>query len=163
MQALLENCEKLLAGFDCLLLSTVSDEGAPLASFAPYVRVENSFYIFVSELAQHTRNMHDKPLASIMFIESEESARNLYARERAVIEVDVHQVEDASIRSQVFGLMQERHGKTIDLLRTLDDFKMLELRPSKARYVVGFGKAYDWDMQKNTLEHVTADVIKGGK
>jgi putative heme iron utilization protein len=160
MQAQLESCQQLLAGFDCLLLSTVTNEGDPLASFAPFVRFHNSFYIFVSELAQHTKNMRDSPRASVMFIQSEQSARNLYARERAVIQVDVKEVSDIEVKDSVFALMLESHGKTVNLLRTLSDFKMLELKPSKARYVVGFGKAYDWDIELNEMRHVSAQVLQ---
>ncbi len=160
MQAQLESCQQLLSGFDCLLLSTVTKEGEPLASFAPFVQYRHCFYIFVSDLAQHTKNMRDIPKASVMFIQSEQSARNLYARERAVIQVDVAAVSDEEIKEAVFQLMLERHGKTVDLLRTLDDFKMLELKPNKARYVVGFGKAYDWDIEANEMHHVSAQVLQ---
>ncbi len=160
MQTQLESCQQLLASFDCLLLSTVTKEGEPLASFAPFVKHQHSFYIFVSDLAQHTQNMGEHPRASVMFIQSEQSARNVYARERAVIQVDVLRVRDEVLKEQVFALMLERHGKTVDLLRTLDDFKMLELRPTKARYVVGFGKAYDWDIEANEMHHVSAQVLQ---
>ncbi|MFT5708419.1 MAG: putative heme iron utilization protein [Oceanospirillaceae bacterium] len=156
---LLESCEQLQQSFNCLLLSTVNEYAQPLASFAPYVEEQGSFYIFVSELAQHTQNMTKQPVASVMFIESEESARNLYARQRAIIQVSVHLVVETQLKEKLFAKMELTHGKTINLLRGLTDFKMLELRPEQGRYVAGFGKAYDWDIKEKSLTHVTEAVL----
>ncbi|MEH6443608.1 MAG: pyridoxamine 5'-phosphate oxidase family protein [Oceanospirillaceae bacterium] len=156
---LLESCQQLQQSFNCLLLSTVNEQAQPLASFAPYVEEQGSFYIFVSELAQHTQNMAKQRVASVMFIESEESAKNLYARQRAVIQVSVHLVTDKELIDQLFTKMELAHGKTINLLRGLADFKMLELRPEQGRYVVGFGKAYDWNIKEQSLTHVTEQVL----
>lgn len=160
MQDLLENCQQLLASFDCLLLSTVDSQGEPLASFAPYIQYDDSFYILVSELAQHTQNMFSQPKASIMFIEDEKAAKNLFARERAVIQVTVHAVKEPEAEVQVLAKMQECHGNTVKLLRSLSDFHLLELRPAAARYVVGFGKAYQWDIQGKNMTHISQDVLK---
>jgi len=157
------DCLALLQSFDSVLLSTVCENAEPLASFSPYVRVRGYFYILVSELAEHTRNMQINPKASLMFIESEASAKNVYARKRAVIQVDVEQVSDDAQKKPIIELMREKHGQTVTLLAGLDDFKLFKLVPTKGRYVVGFGKAYDWDVVASTMSHISADVVKAQK
>jgi putative heme iron utilization protein len=161
IEQLLKDCRELQDSFDCLLLSSVNSCGEPLSSFAPYIEHETNFYIFVSELAEHTGNMLETAKASVMFIEGEQSANNLYARKRAIIQVSVTQVEENSgLMDKIISKMLARHGKTITLLRSLADFRMLELKPNKGRYIVGFGKAYDWDVQAGTLTHISEKKVK---
>ena len=158
---LLQDCLNLQRSVDCLLLSSVSLSGEPLSSYAPYVEHEACFYIYVSELAEHTGNMLGSGKASAMFIESELSAKNLYIRKRAIIQASVKQVVEHSVLAQkVFNKMEVRHANTIALLRSLGDFKLLELTPKKGRYIVGFGKAYDWDVEAGTLTHISEKNIK---
>jgi len=156
-KTLLEGCQKLQQSYRCLLLSTVSEQGVPLASFAPYVQYQDDFYILVSELAEHTGNMLSVPIASVMFIESEQSAKNIFARQRAVIQVSIRPVtQPRSLVDELLALMQEQHGNTVTVLQGLADFKILQLKPVKGRYVVGFGKAYDWDVKGRKMTHISA-------
>ena len=156
LQQLLTDCQELQQSFSTVLLSSIDQQGQPLISYAPYIEFKGSFYIFVSTLSEHTNNMLNKAVASAMFIEDEHSAKNLYARKRAVLQVTVQQIDlDAEVAQAVFKQMREKLGNTIELLRTLSDFKLLQLKPEQGRFVVGFGKAYDWDVEAGTLKHVS--------
>ncbi|EPJ49893.1 MAG: hypothetical protein OFPI_21940 [Osedax symbiont Rs2] len=157
LQQLLTDCQQLQQSFSTVLLSSVNQQGQPLLSYAPYIEFKGDIYIFVSTLSQQTNNMLNNPVASAMFIEDESSAKNLYARKRAVLQVTVHQIDlNTEVARAVFVEMREKLGNTIELLRTLADFKLLQLRPEQGRFVVGFGKAYDWDVAAGTLKHVSA-------
>jgi len=156
----LNDCEALLSRFASLMLSTVNSKGEPLASFAPFVEKDGVFYIFVSLLADHTVNMLDNPMASVMLIANEQESKNIFARERAVVQVAIEEVEvQSAIANTVFELMEQSHGKTVKMLRTLSDFKLLQLTPIKGRYVVGFGKAFEWNVQKKTMTHISSDTL----
>ncbi len=50
-------CRAFIAGFRTAVLATSSDDGSPHASYAPFVFSGPSFYVFVSNLAVHTRNL----------------------------------------------------------------------------------------------------------
>ena len=164
LEQLLADCQQLQQSFSTILLSSVNQQGQPLVSYAPYIEFSGSFYIFVSTLSEHTNNMLANPVASAMFIEDEHSAKNLYARKRAVLQVNVHQIDlDSKIAQPVFEQMRQELGNTIELLRSLADFKLLELRPQQGRFVVGFGKAYDWDVAAGTLKHVSAEELASKK
>ena len=47
----------------------------------------------------------------------------------------------------------------MDVLRGLD-FSLFELTPLQGRYVVGFGMAFDLDIDANVFTHVVVDKKK---
>ncbi len=75
------------------MLSTVTGQGKPESSYAPYVRDEQGvFYIYASELAGHTQNMLQSHKVSILFIQPEGEAKNLFARERIIFDCLINEV-----------------------------------------------------------------------
>ncbi len=147
------NCRELIQSHQTVLLSTVSAQSVPECSYAPYVRDEKGvFYIFVSDLATHTRNMLHKPSASVLFIRAEKEVQNLFARERVVFECTVKEVlqEDERYHKQL-QLMNEKFGSTVELLRSLPDFHLLALVAVNGKYIAGFGQAFSINVEDNTL------------
>ncbi len=146
-----ENYQALIQQQQTLLLSTVTSQGMPEASYAPYVRdIKGVFYIYVSELAAHTKNMLLNKRVSVLFIQAEKEAKNLFARERVVFDCSIHEVQSQDeIYQQQLAKMQEKFGETVALLTSLPDFHLLALTAVSGKYVAGFGKAYsintsDW-------------------
>lgn len=149
-----QNYQKLIQDQKTLLLSTVSAEGEPECSYAPYIRdTQGAFYILVSELANHTKNMLQKNRASVMFIQNEKDANNLFARERAVFDCAVSEIqqEDESYNSQL-DKMTDVLGETVGLLRSLPDFHLLQLTAVNGRYIAGFGQAFMINTKEDKLE-----------
>lgn len=146
-----KNYQELIQSQQSLLLATVTAQGKPESSYAPYVRDEKgAFYIFVSELATHTKNMLQSGCASILFIQPEEQTNNFFARKRVVFDCSISEVQQQDeLYHQQLATMQKKFGETIELLRSLPDFHLLALTPVNGKYVAGFGKAYsinvvDW-------------------
>jgi len=127
-----------------LMLATLNTEQWPEASYAPFVEDEaGNHYIFVSELAAHTRHLLNNHKVSWMLIADEQDTRQLFARQRFTC---VGQAETVARSSDAFSdrreQLQERFGDIIDLLKGLGDFHLLKLVPERATYVRGFGQAY---------------------
>ncbi len=142
----------LLDDYRSAHLSTVDREGNPLSSYAPWaLDSQNRFLLFVSDLSEHSQNLQQAPRASLMLIEDEAGARNLYARKRAVFSGPVEQLpRDSSEYEDAAGRHRERFGKFFDLLAGFSDFRMFRLEPSTVRLVIGFGAAFtvtgpNWD------------------
>lgn len=145
----LENAQSgykaLLDQFQSIQLGTVAADGIPEASYAPaVVDAKGHFYVYVSELAAHTSNLMDTGKASVLLIEDEGAAENIFARKRVTftctaIEIERHNEEWESVIEQ----FENKLGKTMALLKTLEDFHLFRLEPHFARLVLGFGKAYD--------------------
>lgn len=130
-----------------LMLSTVTAEGQPQASYTPFVMMgDRTFYIFVSGLSSHTQNLQTNPKAGILLIEDEAQTQQIFARQRlmydcAVTLVDRHDPQWANYADQ----FKRRFGNLIDMLRQLPDFQIFQLTPQGGRFVVGFGAAYEVD------------------
>lgn len=137
-----------------LLLSTVTEQGEPECSYAPYVRDQQGvFYIYVSELATHTRNMLQKHRVSVLFIRPEKEVNNLFARERVVFKCKVDEVLSSEERYDKQLLkMKHKFGETVELLCSLPDFHLLALTPLNGKYIAGFGQAYLIDVTSDSVE-----------
>lgn len=149
----LQNYHQLIQHQKTLLLSTVSEQGEPECSYAPYVRDQQGvFYIYVSDLAVHTKNMMHNQKVSIMFIKPETETQNLFARERAVFYCSIREIQrtDECFDKQLQQLKQQ-FGETVDLLRSLSDFHLLALTPVDGKYVAGFGQAYKVNTADDSL------------
>ncbi len=136
--------QELLGSQQTLLLSTATLSGIPDISYAPFVRDGSGcFYVFISELAAHTDNLLTNPQVSVMFVRPESESNNLFARERAIFDCSVKEIDriDDCYSTQLKAL-QIQFGEIVGVLRTLSDFHLFALTPMSGRYVAGFGQAY---------------------
>ncbi|MGD1943450.1 MAG: HugZ family protein [Leptolyngbyaceae cyanobacterium] len=130
-----------------LMLSTISPEGQPQASYTPFVMAgDRTFYIFVSGLSNHTQNLQANAKAGILLIEDEAQAPQIFARQRlmydcGVVLIDRHDPQWTGLADK----FKTRFGNLIDMLRQLPDFQIFKLTPQAGRFVVGFGAAYEID------------------
>ena len=154
--------QELIASQQTLLLSTASTNGNPDISYAPFVRDHAGvFYIYVSEMACHTVNLLSNPQASILFIRPESESRNLFARERAVLNCRVQEISrDDAVYADRLQALQEQFGEVVSVLRSLSDFHLFSLRLENGRYVVGFGRAFTINASDGTLSHLKTETDK---
>lgn len=137
-------CAKLIEDMRSLQLSTVGADGVPHCGYTPYLyQASGSFYIFVSQLAAHTRNLLANKTVAIMIIADEQSTSQIFARARVNYLCDATRiVPDSQDYALVLDDYQQRHGKMAGLLRQLPDFVLFQLKPVSGQFVMGFGKAY---------------------
>jgi putative heme iron utilization protein len=142
-QQKIDEAISFINGFASIILGTVTKSGRPHTSYAPYVTNNGNFYIFVSGLAQHAHSL-ESGTASVFFVENEQLANTIFARKRLTIDCRVAAIENSIRRySSLLDDMETSHGSTVNLLRTLPDFILYELKPERASFVTGFGAAYD--------------------
>ncbi|MDO6542349.1 heme utilization protein HutZ [Photobacterium sanguinicancri] len=126
-----------------LQLATVDANGKPNVSYAPFALLEDGYYVLISQIARHARNLLENPQVSLMMIEDEGMSKTLYARKRLTFEADVSVVERQSDTwlEAVAGL-KARFGDIVDGLSGLEDFTMFRLAPTQGLFVKGFGQAF---------------------
>ncbi len=136
--------ENFPAQFGSIILSTVDAEGLPNASYTPFVMDEEKrIYIYVSGLATHTKNIYANPKVSVLFIEDESQTKQIFARRRLSFDCDSNVLtRDTPQWLEIVDKFQEKFGEIIEMLRGLPDFRIFQLTPTKGRFVVGFGAAY---------------------
>ena len=132
-----------------VMISSITAEGTPLISYAPYILNEGKLYIYISRISDHYASIQQSECIQGMLIADEVHSPNLFARERLHFVCRPHE--------SIFQKFEEKFKKPmIDLLRGLD-FSLFELTPLEGRYVVGFGKAFDVNLLENTISHVVID------
>lgn len=126
-----------------LQLSTVDNHGVPHCGYTPYVYRAPDFFVFVSQLSAHTRDMAATRSAAVMVIEDEQSSSQIFARTRASFQCNaIPCPADDQQTEALLDAYQERHGKMAGLLRQLPDFQLIRLSPVTGQFVMGFGQAY---------------------
>lgn len=150
--AAIEAYSQFITPFQSLMLATSTEDGTPNASYAPFVvDADRNFYIYISGLAAHTQNLAANGRASILLIEDEAETKQLFARRR--LSYDCHGVlvpRDASHWGTIVDQFAARFGPIVEMMRELDDFRIVQLRPFQGRFVLGFGAAYQVDPQDLT-------------
>lgn len=137
--------EALLNEFQSIQLGTADQTGVPEASYSPSIVDEGrNFYVHVSELSSHTSNLRDSARASVLIIEDESTAENLFARKRVAYQCSASLIERHSDQwESVIDQFEEKFGKIVGFLKTMEDFHLFKLTPTSGRLVLGFGQAYD--------------------
>ena len=70
-----------------LQLATLGEDSLPYASYAPFASDEDSLYVILSDMALHGLNLIAEPRASVLIIEDEDSAAELFARRRVSYQI----------------------------------------------------------------------------
>ena len=139
--------EEILALRDSLKtvhFATQNAEGLPEVSYAPYLWFEQSCYLYLSELARHTVNLNINPNTSLLFIESEEKARNQFARRRIILQARALKIDrETPLFQQVMSLFKQRFGNFVDVIEPLQDFHLFQINPVSGRFIRGFAQAFE--------------------
>ncbi len=143
LQAAYQEYQRLPLQFNSLLMATVSDSGIPNASYAAYIKDQGDYYVFISELATHTENIIKTRQVSVLFIENEQQAQHLFARQRVTQFCDANEVNrDTDNYQHIMLLFSQKFGKFMKLLEDKQDFHLFCLHPIQGSYVAGFGRAF---------------------
>ncbi|AAO08476.1 heme utilization protein HutZ [Vibrio vulnificus] len=126
-----------------LQLATVDADGRPNVSYAPFVQNQEGYFVLISKIARHARNLLENPQVSLMMIEDEEGAKQLFARKRLTFDAVASVIErDTQLWHQVITQMEERFGEIVSGLSQLEDFVLFNLKAERGLFVKGFGQAY---------------------
>ncbi|HCH00339.1 MAG TPA: heme utilization protein HutZ [Vibrio sp.] len=124
-------------------LATVDDTGKPNVSYAPFVVNGDGYFVLISEIARHARNLIANPQVSLMLIEDEDNSKQLFARKRLTFDAVANIVErDSAQWQQVTAELEQRFGEIVKGLSQLEDFKLFCLKPVQGLFVKGFGQAF---------------------
>lgn len=130
--------------FKSLTLSTLDDNTNPFTSYAPFIKDEGKYYIYISSMAKHFKNLETNNKASLFFIEDEISCENIFGRKRAVLQCDSLKMKRDDDKFEYLAkLFEEKHGSTMKMLKTMKDFSFFEFKPFYGEAVFGFGEAYN--------------------
>ena len=153
--------QQLLDNRKTASLSTLNQQRLPEVSLVPFVYYQQSFWIYVSRLSQHTQNLLEQRAVSLLIHGSEDSSPNVFAIQRLIVECDAAEFDcqqNGQYAEEVFQCMSDRLGKTVGLLRQLPDFYLFSLTPKTGRLITGFGKAFTINFEDLTLTHINPSM-----
>lgn len=136
--------KKFIATIQTAIIGTVDKNNHPFSSYAPYVYDTNRFYVYISDIATHAKNIQKNPKASLLFVEDESKTENLFARKRISLQCDSLKIARGSERFEaVLDLFAQKFdAKMVATLRKMTDFNLYELKVNYGEATFGFGKAY---------------------
>lgn len=137
--------ERLLLGLQSLMLATVDGQGAPLVSYAPFaIDKARQFYIFVSKLSGHTANLRRTGQVSVMLIEDERMAFQIFVRKRLTFFCRASLLERDTPEWQAAAeIYRAKFREFFEVIQSFQDFQMFKLAPLSGSLVLGFGQAYE--------------------
>ena len=136
---------QLRANSDGAMLATLDEDRLPCASYAPLVWLDGCAYLFLSDLAEHTRNLKRQPVLSLVLVAAGSGA-NAFARQRISLQGSACLVErDDACFAPVMAEFERRFGQVMQVLESLPDFHLFALDLCSGRYIRGFGQAYELD------------------
>jgi len=137
-----------------LIISTTSEDNEPLTNYAPFVKIDEEYFVSVSSNLPHFTNMAQTKKAHILIIEDESQAEHIYARKRLYFSASCEIEED---EEKIFALFDARYGDKLSFLREMKDFKIIKITPKERSLVLGFGAAYKMDedgkLLNKTISH----------
>ncbi len=136
--------KKFIATIQTAIIGTVDKNNHPFSSYAPYVYDTNRFYVYISDIATHAKNIQKNPKASLFFVEDESKTENLFARKRISLQCDSLKIARETERFEaVLDLFAQKFdAKMVATLRKMTDFNLYELKVNYGEATFGFGKAY---------------------
>ncbi|MFI3210040.1 MAG: pyridoxamine 5'-phosphate oxidase family protein [Peptostreptococcaceae bacterium] len=138
-------------------LSTISEDGTPWTSTAPYAIIDDKAYIFISAVAEHHANIINNKNVCMMIIQDTSKSQTPFVLERATFKSVGTKLD--VVPENVWNAFTERFEvKMLEQLKKMD-FDVFELPLTTGRHVLGFGRAYDLKFENNEwVKHHVTDV-----
>lgn len=149
-------CQALLNAAERAHLATLGAARNPEASYAPCVRHEGDYYLFLSALSAHTGNLLRDDRIGILLLDEASAAPNPFARPRVSLRGKIEVVaRESALFSEVLAEFHRRFGEIVQILESLPDFTLFAIRPESGTFIRGFGQAYELEgPQLDRLRHI---------
>ncbi|PAF46360.1 HugZ family heme oxygenase [Helicobacter sp. 12S02634-8] len=146
IQAVQKDIEAFINACGSVIISSVHASGEVVCSYAPLLRGNGKYYIYISEVSEHYESLRANPKnVEVMFLEDESKAKSVILRKRLRYKTEVTFIERGEEFENVFDNFVADNGGAggIKTIRNMMDFHLVGLEFKKGRFVKGFGQAYD--------------------
>lgn len=117
-----------------------------VASYAPFVRKNDEFYVLISEVAVHFASItQNSQKIEILFLQDEKDASSIFARRRVSFGAKASLCDEK--RDEILQDFQIKFANEVafSLIKNMADFHLIKFEISTGRLVNGFGAAFDTD------------------
>ena len=140
-----KNLNEFLEPIKSLTISSLDENGYPFSSYAPYVKYNNKYYVYLSLMAKHSSNLTQNKIASIFFCEDEQDCKNIFAKKRVSIQCETLKLaQNTQNEEEILNEFKAKFSEEmVNMLKKMGDFYLFEFTPFYGEAVFGFGKAYN--------------------
>jgi len=139
-------------GFKSLMIASKTKNDEPFSSYAPFVKVDDTFYFIISKMAAHYQNIINYPTISILLLEDETASKHIFFRKRLSYLVETSITDKNEIKDAMF----EKFGEFVHMLFKMD-FVMVSCKIKQGSFVIGAGKAYKIDEHQKIVRQMTGN------
>ena len=141
----MQNLDEFLQNIKSLTINSLDENKNPFSSYAPFVKYNHKYYVYISLIAKHSTNLTQNKIASIFFCEDEQDCKNIFGKKRVSIQCNVKRLEQKTDEETL--ILDEFRNKfgseMVNMLYKMGDFYLFEFTPFYGEAVFGFGKAYN--------------------
>ena len=140
-----KNLNEFLEQIKSLTISSLDENGYPFSSYAPYVKYNNKYYVYLSLMAKHSSNLTQNKIASIFFCEDEQDCKNIFAKKRVSIQCETLKLaQNTQNEEEILNEFKAKFSEEmVKKKKKMGDFYLFEFTPFYGEAVFGFGKAYN--------------------
>ena len=140
-----KNLHEFLEPIKSLTISSLDDKGYPFSSYAPFVKYNHKYYVYLSLMAKHSSNLTQNKIASIFFCEDEQDCKNIFAKKRVSIQCETLKLaQNTQNEEEILNEFKAKFSEEmVNMLKKMGDFYLFEFTPFYGEAVFGFGKAYN--------------------
>ncbi len=143
------------------VLSTHSQsvQGYPFGSVVPYfMTTEGNLIIYISQIAQHTRNIKGNTKVSMTMFDSGQN--DSQAAGRVTLLGDAELIDNEDVTAQYLRLFPQAKG-----YQQTHDFMFYQIKAERIRYIGGFGKIFwinksDWLSLAEQWHHASNEIVQ---
>jgi heme iron utilization protein len=136
--------ENFISTIKTAVIGSLDNRAYPFSSYAPYIYDQKKFYIYISDIVTHAKNIKANPHTSLFFAQDESETENLFARKRISLQCLAQKIDrDTSRFEEVFDCYHEKFDSDmVTMLKSMSDFNLYELSVESGEATFGFGEAY---------------------
>jgi heme iron utilization protein len=129
-------------------LGTLS-QGIPHVSMVPYASAKDfsAFWLHLSGLAFHTRNIHADPHIGLMICEADAVGQDPLALARVSIQSEAVELPNGSQEFDSARSLYLAKFPGAEMSFGLGDFGLYRITPVEGRYVAGFGRTFNLSIE----------------
>lgn len=159
--------KKFIAPFQSVVIASLLEDHHPFSSYAPFIFYKERFYIYVSDIATHAKNIQRDSRISLFFIEDEKESSNIFARKRMSLQALAQEIErNSELFESVMQTFNEKFDASmVSMLKGMLDFRLYSCEVIAGEATFGFGEAYSIggeNMQQLIPRKSSADHHKKG-
>ena len=140
-----------VGNFKSAIIGTVSENGEPNASYAPFFKYHGDSYLYINETEVYFESFKKNGKVSLLFIQDEGQAMVPSMRQRVTYNAEIEFLEKNDYYNEILDEFQ-KNDFSIQMTRNVPVFHLVRAKLISGRYVKGPRQAFDITKDRRIAE-----------